>query len=100
MANSECESSDLKRRLEALETELAVEKLKAKKFQTDIVTAQSQLKEMARRLEQAAISGHTTALGSKTQFIAKLTHELRTPLNGILGMCDLLLKTSLNGEQR
>ncbi len=100
MANSESESSDLKRRIEALETELAVEKLKAKKFEKDIVLAQSQLKDMARRLEQAPISGHTAPLGAKTQFIAKLTHELRTPLNGILGMCDLLLKTSLNGEQR
>lgn len=100
MVSSESESNNLKRRVEALETELAVEKLKAKKFEKDFASAQSQLKDMTQRLEQAAQSSHTAPLGEKTQFIAKLTHELRTPLNGMLGMCDLLLKTSLNGEQR
>jgi len=77
MANSDNEFSDLKRRIDALETELAVERLKSKRFEKD-----------------------TDSSSGKTEFIAKLTHELRTPLNGILGMCDLLLKTSLNGEQR
>ncbi|MBA3992409.1 MAG: hypothetical protein C0469_02710, partial [Cyanobacteria bacterium DS2.3.42] len=100
MVNSESESNDLKRRIEALETELAVEKLKAKKFEKDVAAAQAQIKEMTKRLEQAAQSSPESPLREKTQFIAKLTHELRTPLNGMLGMCDLLLKTSLNGEQR
>lgn len=100
MVNSESESNDLKRRIEALETELAVEKLKAKKFEKDVAAAQTQIKEMTKRLEQAAQSSPESPLREKTQFIAKLTHELRTPLNGMLGMCDLLLKTSLNGEQR
>ncbi len=34
------------------------------------------MKEMTKRLEQAAQSSHTAPLGEKTQFIAKLTHEL------------------------
>ncbi len=100
MVNSESESNDLKRRIEALETDLAVEKLKAKKFEKDVAAAQTQIKEMTKRLEQAAQSSPESPFREKTQFIAKLTHELRTPLNGMLGMCDLLLKTSLNGEQR
>ncbi len=40
MVNSESESNDLKRRIDALETELAVEKLKAKKFEKDVAAAQ------------------------------------------------------------
>jgi signal transduction histidine kinase len=88
MVNSESEFNDqfydLKQRIKALETELAIEKLKSKKFE-----------------KEASSSAAAGSSGTdKTQFIAKLTHELRTPLNGILGMCDLLLKTSLNGEQR
>lgn len=75
MSNSESEFYELKRRIDALETELAIEKLKSKQFEN-------------------------VKPDDRTQFIAKLTHELRTPLNGILGMCDLILKTALNGEQR
>jgi CheY-like chemotaxis protein len=33
-------------------------------------------------------------------FLASLNHEIRTPLSGIIGMTDLLLETSLDGEQR
>ncbi len=36
----------------------------------------------------------------KGQFLASLNHEIRTPLSGILGMADLLLETSLSGDQK
>ncbi|MBZ5611227.1 MAG: response regulator [Acidobacteriia bacterium] len=36
----------------------------------------------------------------KGQFLASLNHEIRTPLSGILGMTDLLLETSLDGDQK
>jgi CheY-like chemotaxis protein len=36
----------------------------------------------------------------KNQFLASLNHEIRTPLSGIIGMTDLLLETTLDGEQR
>ena len=36
---------------------------------------------------------------AKSAFLAKMSHEMRTPLNGVLGMCDLLLKTELTQRQ-
>lgn len=37
---------------------------------------------------------------AKSEFLAKMSHDLRTPLNGIVGMCDLLLRTDLTSQQR
>ncbi len=40
------------------------------------------------------------AAESKARFLANMSHEIRTPMNGVLGMLDLLTRTSLNAEQR
>ena len=37
---------------------------------------------------------------AKSQFLANMSHEIRTPMNGIFGAIQLVLKTSLDTDQR
>ena len=39
------------------------------------------------------------ANAAKSRFLANMAHEIRTPLTGVLGMTELLLKTTLNDRQ-
>jgi PAS domain S-box-containing protein len=48
-----------------------------------------------RRAKEAAEAGAK----AKTEFLANMSHEIRTPLNGVLGMLQLLGRTSLDQKQ-
>ncbi len=40
------------------------------------------------------------ATKSKAEFLANMSHEIRTPMNGVIGMTEILARTSLSATQR
>lgn len=40
-----------------------------------------------------------TANAAKSEFVANMSHELRNPMNGVVGLAELLSRTTLSGDQ-
>ncbi|WP_460501838.1 ATP-binding protein, partial [Hymenobacter agri] len=59
---------------------------------TERVLASKELKH-AKEAAEAAVR-------ARENFLANMSHEIRTPMNGVLGVANLLAKTSLTPEQR
>jgi signal transduction histidine kinase/CheY-like chemotaxis protein len=68
-------------------------------LETTVEKRTEELRQMVAVLEIAKQQAES-ASEAKSQFLANITHELRTPLIGVLGMNELLFRTSMNEQQK
>ena len=63
-----------------------------RKSQRKLILSEKLAKESEKKATKASLA--------TSEFLANMSHEIRTPLNGVLGMAQVLNKTSLNETQK
>lgn len=66
---------------------------------SDYKTAQVRLEALNAELEKRTVQAEQ-ANRAKSEFVANMSHEVRTPMNAVLGLAQLLQKTSLDDQQK
>jgi len=61
------------------------------RLESEVALRTRELVESNRQLEEAA--------QAKSNFLDRMSHELRTPMNGVVGMTELLVRTTLSATQ-
>ena len=61
------------------------------RLEAEVASRTRDLRETNRQLEQAA--------QARSSILARMSHELRTPMNGVVGMTELLLRTTQSATQ-
>lgn len=64
-----------------------------------VMTDWSERRQQAQALHEAKEAAEAS-LRAKESFLAMMSHEIRTPMNGVLGLVELMQKTSLSHEQQ
>ncbi len=72
------------------------ELIKAKTYAELATSIAEEAKINAEKSAQIAID----AVKAKQQFLSNMSHEIRTPMNAIIGFTNVVLKTSLNDQQK
>lgn len=91
LANTRLAMEDSHHDLELQTLYLEEQKSEIEEQNRDLITAQENLTNYAKELEQSN--------QYKSEFLAMMSHEIRTPMNGIFGMLDLLLNSKLSDDQ-
>lgn len=65
---------------------------------TDLANAHERARHRSAELEEARNTADAAAQ-AKSEFLAAMSHEIRTPMNGVIGMIDVLARSSLKAHQ-